>query len=139
MIETLKRVLARWRTEDHEGMETPRGETWIFSLKYDELLVGTLTLTGGVWEFSYSPEFQKQREVQPIIDFPDLDRTYRSQSLWPFFMARIPSLSQPKVQATIESEGLDKSNAAQLLRRFGEKTISNPFRLEQPRQKVAAG
>jgi HipA-like protein len=139
MIETLKRVLARWRTEDHEGMETPLGETWIFSLKYDDLPVGSLTLTGGVWEFAYSPEFQKQGEVQPIIDFPDLDRTYRSQSLWPFFMARIPSLSQPKVQATIESEGLDKSNAAQLLRRFGERTISNPFRLEPSRQKVAAG
>ena len=121
-------------------MRTPTGESALFLLKYGSMTVGDLSLHDGVWRFAYSPEFQRQREIRPIIDFPDVSRTYESESLWPFFMARIPSLSQPKVQEAITKEGLDRSNSAELLRRFGERTISNPFLLEPTRgRKVAAG
>jgi len=139
MIQTLKRLLAKLHSEDQEGVHTPQGETATFLLKYGSITVGDLSLQDGVWRFAYSAEFQRQREIRPIIDFPHLSGTYESKSLWPFFMARIPSLSQPKVQETIQNEGLDRSNSAELLRRFGERTISNPFLLEATRRKVATG
>lgn len=117
----------RYRAEGHEGIQTPQDEQATFSLQYGSLPVGKLTLQGGIWEFRYSPEFREQSEVRPLIDFPDVQKTYRADSLWPFFMARIPSVAQPQVRETIEEEGLDEHSSVQLLRRFGRRTIANPF------------
>jgi HipA-like protein len=138
MIDTLRRLLAKLHSEDQAGLETPAGETAGFVLKYHDLTVGVLTLDSGVWRFEYSPEFQKQHDIRPIIDFPDISKTYEAERLWPFFVARIPSISQPKVQEAIEKEGLDRKNSAELLGRFGQRTISNPFLLEPTRRKATA-
>lgn len=63
------------------------------------------------------------------MDFPDLDKTYSSDELHPFFAHRIPGLSQPKVQKVIKTEKIDEQNEAKLLERFGKVSITNPFRL----------
>lgn len=64
------------------------------------------------------------------MDFPDLDKHYRSEDLWPFFAVRIPSLEQPAVQRAVQDMKLDAHNEVDLLRAFGKKTIANPFVLE---------
>ncbi len=92
--------------------------------------MGVLRLHSGVWEFRYCPEFKQQHEVRPLIDFPDVDRVYKSAELWPFFLARIPSRVQPQVSETIRREKLDERNSVQMLSHFGKQTISNPFVLE---------
>lgn len=129
MLERLKQLLLRLRPEGQEGLETPVDESATFVLRYRELEIGTLRLEGGVWEFTYSEAFRMQGTVQPLIDFPDPEKTYRAQDLWPFFLSRIPGISQPKVQRIIASEGLDAHNEVELLRHFGQRTISNPFEL----------
>lgn len=131
MLPTLKRLLLRYRAEGHEGIETPIAQAATFVLTYDALVVGHLQLKLGNWEFRYAPEFIEQTELQPLVDFPDLEKVYRSEDLWPFFIARIPSVEQPGIKETIEKEGLDARSDVELLRRFGKRTITNPFVLQE--------
>jgi HipA-like protein len=131
MLKKIRTFLSRFLAEGYEEIETPQGVTVTFALRYRELLVGTLRLHDGKWQFRYSPEFRQQTELNPLVAFPDLTKTYEAQSLWPFFLSRIPGISQPEIQATIQAEGLDEHSAVDLLRRFGQKTISNPFILQE--------
>lgn len=103
------------------------GEEAKIELRYKELVIGVLTLNQGAWRFEYSEAFKSQSELPPLIDFPNKDKVYESQTLFPFFMSRIPSLKQPKVQAMIEAEHIDATSELALLTRFGEKSIANPF------------
>lgn len=134
MLKHATRVVVGWfRSEGQEDIGTSPAERALFTLQFEQLTIGSLGLRDGVWEFKYSPEFRAQIEpedgVQPLVDFPDVTRVYRSSDLWPFFMARIPSVSQPRVLEEIERRGLDQTSASQLLRAFGERSIANPFRL----------
>lgn len=62
-----------------------------------------------------------------LTEFPVAAGPFYSDVLWPFFMARIPSLAQPDVQDEIKRRGIDRSDSVQLLKAFGERTIANPF------------
>ena len=63
------------------------------------------------------------------MDFPDVDKVYESKELWQFFVMRIPSPEQPVVEEIIKREHIQEDDAVVLLKRFGEYTIANPFRL----------
>lgn len=82
----------------------------------------------GEWTFKYSDEFKIQNEYHKIIGFPELDEEYKSNDLWPFFRIRIPGLKQPAIREIIEKENI-QTNEFELLKRFGKKTISNPYEL----------
>lgn len=101
-----------------------------FTIHYKDLTIGTLELKDGLWHFSYSEEFKEQDQIQPLPDFSDVDKVYVKEELWPFFIIRIPSLKQPKVQKIISKEDIDSTSQVELLKRFGEKSISNPFQLK---------
>ncbi len=113
----------------HEDLTTPKDIHAEFELKYKTLTIGYLVLDNGVWEFSYSEEFKNQDELRPIVQFPNKGKKYANEELWPFFTVRIPGLNQPEIQHIIESENIDRSNEVELLKRFGKKTISNPYEL----------
>lgn len=130
MIGLFKKLAKMLRAEGYEGIQTPKDRDALFELRYDELPVGKLELHNGKWVFTYAPEFKGQSRVSPLIDFPQLDKIYSAESLWPFFMARIPSLTQAHVREAVEKEGLDEHSDVDLLRRFGQRTISNPFVLQ---------
>ena len=127
---TLLRKLG-YRNEGHEGIVTPVHESTRFVLRYGDLEVGALQLQDGVWEFRYTPAFLQQSDVLPLVDFPLPGPVFTAESLWPFFMARIPSVEQPKVREAIDREGLDEHSDVELLRRFGKRTIANPFVLQE--------
>jgi len=119
-----------WKSEGQEIIQTPQNLSVIFELIYETLTIGSLKLEKGFWTFEYSDDFKSQSDIQLLTDFPDVDKVYKSKELLPFFMQRIPSMSQPKVQDVIRKEKIDKTNEAELLKRFGEKSISNPFKLQ---------
>lgn len=125
-----KQTLLGFRSEGHEGLETPKSQDAEFALQYGGMHVGKLVLDKGEWVFHYSPEFLNQSQLKPLVDFPDPAKVYRSEDLWPFFIHRIPSVAQPSIRETIEEEGLDVHNEVALLARFGRHAISNPFVLE---------
>lgn len=131
LIRTLKKLLRRGGAEEYQTVETPRHEEAAFLLRYGDLVVGGLRLREGQWEFRYSPEFIAQTDVLPLVDFPDPKKVYTNDDLWPFFLARLPSIEQPRIREMIDEEGLDAQNLVHLLRRFGTRTISNPFVLDE--------
>ena len=100
-----------------------------FLLTYDDLLVGTLTVEDGVWKFEYSEEFRLADKLRPLVEFPDLNKTYVNEELWQFFASRIPSTEQPEVEQILRREHVEEDDAVALLKLFGRRTIANPFEL----------
>lgn len=100
-----------------------------FKLVYENIEIGLLSFEKGYWIFRYSEEFKNQKGLLPIVDFPELDKVYKSEKLWPFFISRIPSLATPYVKKKIEKKNIDKDSLIEMLKQFGEKTISSPFKL----------
>jgi len=125
--------LKNWFNKENESLDPklPVNESASFVLKVDDVVVGYLRCDKGIWEFTYSAEFKKQAAMyKPIVGFPNLDEVYKSEYLWPFFKIRIPGLNQPSVKQIIEHEHIDLKNEVALLKRFGFKSISNPYVLE---------
>ncbi len=109
---------------------TPKEETGNFVLWVDKIKLGILKHENGEWIFKYTDEFKKHKnEYNHIVGFPNLDKEYRRETLWPFFLIRIPGLKQPAVQEIIKKENINQKNEVELLKRFGRKTISNPYEL----------
>ena len=128
MISKIKKWFSK--SEEDYAMHLPIKERATFVLKLKELEIGTLKCDGGTWEFQYSPEFKNNSEKhKTIVGFPDVNKVYTSDTLWPFFRVRIPGLKQPKIQEILEQEKIDVKNEVALLKRFGKKTIANPYSL----------
>ena len=107
----------------------PVNEKIALKVMLGPLAIGTLRADYGQWVFAYSDEFRNQSEIQPIMDFPSVNKEYRSRNLWPFFALRIPSPAQPAVREFIRSQPEAKANEGILLKEFGARSAANPFRL----------
>ena len=130
MIENLKKILSR--EGGREYVQPSKEEKADFLLRVREhtghtLDVGHLSLREGTWHFEYTDVFRRKTDIRPIVNFPHLDKHYESDTLWPFFVIRIPGLKQPAVQREIKEQELDERNEAQLLKHFGKTSIANPF------------
>ena len=104
-----------------------------FDLYLKDLQVGKLSFSkdDNLWYFEYSEDFKKNSDnYNLIIGFPDINKKYRSQVLWPFFNIRIPGLKQPKIKEILYKENINPDDDVKLLERFGKKSISNPFELQ---------
>lgn len=101
-----------------------------FELLFEDKLIGTLEFNDKKWIFKYSEEYVKNQFVLPMIDFPDVNKTYEFDALMPFFAARIPNLNQPYHEYKLEKLEGDKTSLVSLLKIFGEKSINNPFELK---------
>lgn len=112
-----------------EDVQTPVQTSAQFRLTYKSLCIGELQLENGNWTFSYSDAFKAQDAIDLLIGFPDKNKNYTSKELYPFFLNRIPSLKQPDVRELLFNEHIDSHNEVELLKRFGQKTITNPFLL----------
>ena len=95
----------------------------VFELTYRSLQIGALSLNAGEWSFRYSEAFKNQDKIKPLLDFPDVNKVYASEELYPFFTQRIPGVGQNvRKQKNL--------NEVDLLKKFGKQTISNPFVLQ---------
>jgi hypothetical protein len=92
MMGFLKKI---WKVEGMDFKDNPTDSQGVFRLVYGKQLIGELTYSKGVWKFEYSSEFKRNSFAQPIMDFPDKEKKYTNEQLWPFFATRIPSLNQP--------------------------------------------
>ncbi len=119
-----------FKKEDSDMAILPAQEKDTFLLKIDSLNIGVLTCENGEWLFYYTDEFKHhQDEYTRIVGFSDINKEYKSNTLWPFFRIRIPGLKQPAVQEILKAKNIDAANEAALLRHFGRKTIANPYEL----------
>ena len=127
MLTRIRQSMAEWL----EGIRRPPETTQVtFILHFRDLEVGRLVFKSGTWKFDYSEAFRSQTEIQPLTDFPDLGRPYQDEDLWPFFAQRIPSLHQPAVKEFMAKRQLKEVDQVTLLRRFGHRTVANPFELD---------
>jgi len=131
MATTLRQKLFGGWMGKKPSQTPPESTTTVFLLQFGDLTIGRLSAQAGKWIFEYTDEFRKQTELRPIVAFPDLNRRYESPELWPFFAMRVPSLKQTAVQNVIEHDRIDSNDEVELLKRFGRKTVSNPFVLQE--------
>lgn len=125
----IKGILNKLFSKDIENDTLlPIEESGEMTLKLGELVIGFLTCKNGEWIFKYSKEFKEQKDFHKIIGFPELEEEYKATDLWPFFRIRIPGLKQPAIKEILKNENL-KNNEFELLKRFGKKSISNPYEL----------
>ncbi|HVA46107.1 MAG TPA: HipA N-terminal domain-containing protein [Pirellulales bacterium] len=122
------RLLKSWMGKD-EKLRAPPDARADFQLRFKGMTIGILSAADGEWTFRYTDDFRRSGELRPIVEFPDVDKVYKSDELWPFFVMRLPSLKQPSVRDIVKSEAIDDSDEVELLRRFGKRTIASPFEL----------
>jgi hypothetical protein len=121
---------AAWKKMNQQSLNTELASTPDdFVLWFRKLPMMQLRRVGGMWELRYTDAFKAQSRLSPIVCFPDVDKVYRSAKLWPFFSVRIPSIARPEVQRTVREENLDYDDVAAMLRRFGRKSVADPFEL----------
>ncbi len=126
MIGLVKKL---WKVEGMDFKDNPAEITGKFRLIHGKKLIGVLSYEKGKWKFEYSTEFKVKSSLVPITDFPDINKTYVSEELWPFFATRIPALNQPYQLKKIERANISKNDPVGLLKLFGSDTITNPYRL----------
>jgi hypothetical protein len=120
----IKNILKLFKSEEgQEDFYTPTDVEVVFSLTYRALEIGTLSLNEGQWTFQYSESFKKQDKIKPLLDFPNVNRKYTSEELYPFFIQRIPGVGQ-------NVRKFENLSEVELLKKFGKQTISNPFVLQ---------
>lgn len=130
MIKSLKNIISPNRKAINEiecNVEFIPQNT--FNLLYDKNTVGSLTYDNGTWFFNYSQWFKNQHTIKPLFEFPDINKSYSSKNLWPFFKSRIPSVKQQKVKEFVNSNPKDANNLVALLKKFGYKSVNNPYYL----------
>lgn len=127
----IKKLINLFSKEEEHSFDVNKSHSVVFILKVDDVELAKLRCSNGLWEFEYSDDFKKEyfKEYDRITGFPDLNKTYKNESLWPFFLTRIPGLKQPAVKEIIEKEKIDSNDEAALLKRFGQHSISNPYKL----------
>lgn len=104
-------------------------QTAHFQLNLENQPVAYLNFENDHWSFKYSENFKETSGIKPLANFPDINKEYKSETLWPFFVARIPSLSRKRVKQAAEEKGIKDNDMISLLTQFGRKTITNPFEL----------
>ena len=127
MLKSLRNLWSSVSGGPHE--RKPQHSFAQFQLRYGSLPVGVLSNDAGHWTFRYTAEFQRRQDLRPLVQFPDTSKTYESEELWPFFGMRIPSLKQPFVKKVVKGEKINARDKVELLRRFGRRTIANPYEL----------
>jgi HipA N-terminal domain len=132
-------ILGLMRSDKASPIETAQSTTHddpiVFLLMYKGNQIGTLKFTGDRWVFIYSDWFKIQSGIKPFANFPDIDKEYVSEDLPPFFESRIPGLSQPQVEVFLQelkskADITEKETKVALLKKFGRRTITNPFELQ---------
>jgi HipA-like protein len=125
MTQKFKKVFARlfWSESQKEIVIAPDNEA-TFHVNLGRLLVGILLYSDGMWYFNYSDEFKLQNRILPLTNFPSKDKEYSTKELWPFFASRIPSNAQLQLDKDTPQEDM-----VTLLRRFGKRTVANPYEL----------
>lgn len=131
MLKHFKNWFSKSQDDPEIEIHLPKNANATFELKIDKVVIGKLHCEDGEWQFMYTEEFKQLRnQYNHIAGFSNLDKVYRNDTLWPFFQTRIPGLKQPVVKEILKKENINETNELELLKRFGKKTISNPYELD---------
>jgi HipA-like protein len=94
----------------------------------DDAVIGTLRLEGDTFVFEYDPGYANAPGAVPISAFPDIQKTYRSPTLWPFFAVRLPPTEREDVQAAMKKREIADDDVLRLLAELSRRGVSSPYR-----------
>lgn len=129
MKDVINKISRYLNPSGNRDLKVEEHKTAAFNLTLDGLVVGYLKFEQSHWIFEYSDAFKEAKGIRPLTNFPDINKTYINEELWPFFSSRIPSLSRSSVKKAAEKQGIEENDLIGLLSRFGKRTITNPFEL----------
>lgn len=109
-----------WFNGENKDFIVDENSDITFELSLGNLIIGSLSFYEGLWHFEYSEDFKKQSHILPLVNFPNKNKEYVNQQLWPFFASRIPSLAQR------QNKHAD-NNVETLLKLYGRNVINNPY------------
>jgi len=81
--------------------------------------VGRLEVRADGYRFRYDDAAAEVAEFEPFLAFPEIDRTYASAELFPFFSNRVLSARRPDYPVYLERLGLDAGDPVEILARSG--------------------
>ena len=113
MINKLKSII--WKVDGMEFRNSRVTHEAVFHLNYGNILIGILTYNNEKWIFEYDDEFKKNQLLRAIIDFPDKNKVYVNNELWPFFATRIPTINQPFQHKKIRKANISEDDSVGLL------------------------
>jgi hypothetical protein len=71
-----------------------------------------LDFADGVYSFGYVPDASQISDFRPLLEFPDFQRTYESEELFPFFAQRIMDSRRPDYPAYVAALALPQDATA---------------------------
>jgi len=135
------KILRRFRSiaSGSDSNSNDQSSDAVFVLIFGKLPILVLSRNADGWTIVYTEEFKNQSKISPLVTFPDINKVYHSTELWPFFSVRIPSIARPEVKRTVQQEQLNYDDVAAMLKRFGRKSIGDPFELKPEGELVPNG
>lgn len=87
-----------------------------------QFIVGRLTKNNR-YEFEYCEEIKEAIEdgFVPLLCFPDLDKVYADEKLFPIFSSRLPDRKRKNIRNILEKYGMKEYDEYLLLKRSGAK------------------
>ncbi|WP_430409012.1 HipA N-terminal domain-containing protein [Kordia sp.] len=128
IIKNIFKINSSKKSDEEYGFVPNTNPTILVSYQSQEM--GYLTYEKEKWFFEYTPSFKSQNDLQPLFEFPDVNKKYENDRLWPFFLSRIPSEKQPVVETYIKKNPKHKGNLIELLKEFGSHSVNNPYTLD---------
>ena len=98
-----------------------------------QYIVGQLTKNSR-YEFKYCEEIKEAMEngFVPLLCFPDLDKVYENERLFPIFSSRLPDKKRKNIQSILEKYGMETYDEYMLLKRSGARLPIDNFEFIDP-------
>src|SRR5437763_14414604 len=84
----------------------------------------------GTYFFRYLEAF-KAKNLAPLPGFQDVDKTYESTELFPFFAERIPDTRRPEIREWIKQHHLSEDDKFALLGALSRKAVTDSYELQK--------
>lgn len=101
--------------------------------------VAVLDYDGKIYRFQYFPNVSNIEDFRPFVGFPEFDRIYEAERLWPFFALRVMDRRRPDFPRYVGWLGLapDATQLDIMSRSGGERKGDAVQVIEEPRVDVA--
>ena len=98
----------------------------------NRFLIGELAKINNEYIFKYTPEAAEKPEgFIKVPTFKDIDRVYKSNSLFLFFVNRLYDKSRPDLPQILDSYGLNDYDEWELLKATKAKLVTDSYELIQ--------
>lgn len=106
---------------------------WKSEKERTQLIVGELSRNGH-YEFKYSEHINEalKEGFKPLVEFPDLSKTYTSELLFPTFASRLPDEKRRDMSQILDKYGLKEFNSYELLKQSGARLPIDSYEFIDP-------